>query len=340
MTSPFRSARLDGSLTRRRFLYGSGAAATMMLLGGRFGRAQEPGAPSETPVAPQSATPETATDGAPRFTFAMASDSHIGAAKKTSKYTQQWATTVEEINEFHPAFTLFLGDLVDFGEKPEHHAHYATWMETAKKLTAPWLAVPGNHDPVEVFQKYIAKETDAVHDHQGLLRAITFHDAQPNPKHDATATPAQIEWLDRAISEAPGSGKNVILASHVVFHKNGPPDRAWYMKEGRTEFEVLLKKHQSRIFAMFTGHYHNGLRGWNDLGIHEVMMPAVCYNLVRIKGKSIPEAIQEWTEKGGGFVLPEFRPGWIQAEVYVDRMVLKYKPLGAVSDAQKVLANA
>lgn len=295
------------SLTRRQFLHGTGAAAALVLLGGRFGRAQEA--------------------AGPRFTFALASDTHIGKGS----FTRQWEQAVGEINDYHPSFLLFLGDLVDQGEKPENQVHYPTWVEAAKKLQAPWVCVPGNHDPVALFQEHVRKETDSVFDWQDQVRVIAFHDAQPNPGHMGSVTPAQVEWIDRMIASAPGRGKNVLLASHVVFHKNGHPDRGWYVTEGRAAFEAVLRKHASRIFAMFTGHYHNGIRGWDDLGIHEVMMPAVSYNQARHKD---PKA---WEEQGGGFVLPEFTPGWVQAEVWPDRILLKYKPLGATSEAQKSL---
>lgn len=312
----------------------------LTLLGGRFARAQDPSAtPPASTEAPPGTAPVTAppaSQEAPLFTFAMASDSHIGNDKKTGKFLRQWEQAVDEIKAYDPAFVLFLGDLVDSGQVPENQQHYPTWLTLAKKLEKPLVCVPGNHDPVEMFTQHIQKETDTVHDHKDHLRVIAFHDAQLNPKHDGTITPAQIAWMDKMIAEAPGSGKNVILASHVVFHKNLPPDRAWYVKEGREAFEALVKKHQSRLFAMYSGHFHNGIRGWDDLGIHEVMMPATCYNQKRFKGEIT--TLQQWIEKGGGFVLDEFRPGWVQTEVYPNRMILKYKPLGATSDAQKLLS--
>jgi len=141
-----------------------------------------------------------------------------------------------------------------------------------------------------------------------------------------TGASAQIE---EQIKSAPGKGKNVILLAHVVFHEAKNPDQDWYIKEGREGFSKLLSTYQDRIYAMFSGHHHIGLRGWGDnFGIHEVIIPAVSWNKLR------------GSEVNGGYNLPEERRGWVQAFVTAEKVVLKYKPLNAEVKESKELQTA
>src|SRR5437588_507209 len=73
----------------------------------------------------------------------------------------------------------------------------------------------------------------------------------------------------------------LLLCAHVPVHTNLNPDRGWYVKpeNGQTEFYQIIKKHESRVLALFHGHFHNGLRGWDDHAlVHEVVFPSALYN--------------------------------------------------------------
>jgi hypothetical protein len=262
-------------------------------------------------------------DAAPDFTFALFTDTHLG--KPGGDYVKRMADAVAEINASPAAFTVFCGDLVDRGEDPSSQKLYPKWVELAKGLKNEWRAVPGNHDPVAQFQKHVKPETEAALDFKGY-RVLTFADAEPNPGHLGVVTEDQIKWLQARLDEA--KDKRVILAAHVIYHENKSPDVGWYIKApaSREPFGKLLAANK-QIVAFFGGHLHCGMRGWSDTahGIHEVVLPCVSYNNDRK------------LDKAPGFAVKEFRPAWVRVDVFGDKLVLNYKPVGAAAALAKEL---
>jgi 3',5'-cyclic AMP phosphodiesterase CpdA len=248
----------------------------------------------------------------PEFSFALITDTHLG--RRGVNWEGQMRRSVEEVNRSAAELCLFCGDLVDCGEKPENEKHYPVWLEIAKGLKAPYVAVPGNHDPVEMFRKHIHKETDTSHLHKGF-RFVCFRDAEPNPGHDGIITPEQLQWLKRELAEADRKSQRVILMAHVIFHHNQHPDIGWYIKQGREEFAKLLAANK-QVLAFFAGHFHCGLRGWDDThGVQEVVLPANSWNANR------------GLQKAPGYALQEFRPGWTLVDVYADKLLVHYRPV-------------
>ena len=259
----------------------------------------------------------------PDFSFALVTDTHLG--KPGADYVKRLRQTVEEINASPAEFTVFCGDLVDSGETESRQKLYPEWVEVAKGLKKEFTAVPGNHDPIEMFKKHIRKESEGALEFKNY-RILTFADAEPNPGHMGVVTPEQLTWLKDRLEEAKKKEQRVILAAHVIYHENKAPDIGWYIKQGREEFGKLLQANK-QIVAFFGGHLHCGMRGWSDTfhGIHEVILPCVSYNNDRK------------LDKAPGFALKEFRPAWVRADVFADKIVLKYKPVGADIAAEKEL---
>lgn len=261
----------------------------------------------------------------PSFSFALITDTHLG--KPGADYVKRMHTAVTEINAAPCEFTVFCGDLVDRGEVDANQKLYPQWLEIARGLKREFTAVPGNHDPVAQFTRHIRKETDSILEHKGY-RIIAFADAEPNPGHLGVVTESQLTWLAARLVEAQKKDQRVILVAHVVHHANQHPDVGWYIKEKsiRAAFGKLLTAHKN-IVAFFAGHFHCGMRGWHDTahGIHEVILPCVSYNNDRK------------LEKAPGFAVREFRPGWVQVDVFADKLTLNYKPVGAAVAATKDL---
>jgi hypothetical protein len=157
-------------------------------------------------------------------------------------------------------------------------------------------------------------------------RFLTFADAEVNPGHLGVVTPEQIKWLESQLTEAKKKDQRVVLVAHVIYHENKNPDVGWYIKTGRAEFGKLLQANK-QIVAFFAGHFHCGMRGWDDTyhGIHEIILPCLSYNRDRM------------LDKAPGFAIKEIRPAWVQVDVYDRRLVLKYKPVGAEIAAEKEL---
>jgi Icc-related predicted phosphoesterase len=251
----------------------------------------------------------------PAFSFALVTDTHLG--KPGADYVKRMRQAVEEINAAPAEFTIFCGDLVDNGQQEERQKLYPTWLEIAKSLNKDWRAVPGNHDPAEMFKKHINKSTENELEFKNW-RFITFADAEPNPGHMGVVTPEQLTWLRDRLKDADKKKQRVVLCAHVIYHENKSPDVGWYIKTGRAEFGKVLEANE-HITAMFGGHLHCGMRGWSDTfhGIHEVILPCVSYNNDRK------------LDKAPGFAVKEFRPAWVLVEVFEKKLILKYKPVGA-----------
>jgi len=288
------------SVTRRRFL-ASGAAA----LGSCWGVARA-----------------GAAEGRAQFTFALVSDTHLG--RKGSLSPAKWMReAVGEINASPAEMTVFLGDLVDTGAK--NAALYPEWVKIARGLKKPWHAVPGNHDPGELFRKHVRPTMDYVVDHKGI-RFVCFQDTRTD-SHLGTVTPEQLEWLAAQVDDAAAKKLRVILCSHITAHPNKHADTGWWVRTGGKELGEMLVAKRRTVVAFFAGHFHCGLRGWGDRsGVHEVVVPSTCWN--RDRG----------LRKAPGFALDEFRRGYVLVEVHADRLVLRCKPIGAEPSAAKALA--
>jgi len=260
----------------------------------------------------------------PVFSFALVADTHLGCQRGAMARVMERA--IDEINASPAEFTLFVGDLVNAGTKPENETFYPQWLEIVKRLKNPFHAVPGNHDPPDIFTKHIQPKTDTTFDHKGY-RFICFNDTRTD-SHLGFVTPEQLAWIRGLVEDAAEKGLRVILVAHVIYHKNLHPDVGWWIRDpnGGKEFGALLREKGGTVVAFFAAHFHCGMRGWDDTaGIHEVVIPALAYNSNRR------------LEKAPGWALDDFRPGYAIADVYADALVLKYKPLGGPVKASKRL---
>lgn len=261
------------------------------------------------------------TANKPLFTFALATDTHLGRQAGDEERLQQLVT---EINRSDAQFTLFCGDLVDNGQVEGNEKRYPIWKEIVKGLEEDFYAVPGNHDPDALFLKHVAESTDFVVEHKDI-RFVCFRNAEPNPGHDGIVTADQLKWLQARVEEADQKEQRVVLVSHVAYHENKHPDVGWYLKKGREEFGKLLTANK-QIVASVTGHFHCGLRGWDDTAkIQEVVLPSASWNADR------------GLERAPGYSLKEFRAGWVLAEMYANQLVLHYRPFGGEATASKEL---
>ncbi|NUQ66604.1 MAG: metallophosphoesterase [Pirellulales bacterium] len=246
--------------------------------------------------------------GNPEFAFAFVTDTHLGRSPSEEKTLPR---LVDAINRSPAVLTLFGGDLVDNGQEPGHDRRYPAWKEIVKGLKKDWYAVAGNHDPDELFCKHVQAETDFSVEQEGV-RFVCFRDAQPNPGHDGLVTPEQLRWLQDQCDSAGRKGQRVILVAHVIYHENKHPDVGWYVKEGRAAFAMLLRANP-HVVAFLAGHFHCGLRGWDDtFGVQEVVLPSASWNQNR------------GLDKAPGYSVNEFRLGYVLSEVYRDRLRLHY----------------
>lgn len=259
----------------------------------------------------------------PEFEFLVVTDTHLGYKEKTGA-ERQWEKTAAELATARGEFILHLGDIVDRGQE----AQYSIYRRIRDTIGKPVHEIPGNHDPLDLFEKHLEVTPDRVIDHGGV-RFILIGNARRD-SHDGFFTSEQIVWLETRCREAAEQDLWIVIATHVPVHANRPPDRAWYVKpENRqAEFYAVLDGFRGRVLALFHGHFHNGIRGWDDRApLHEVLFPSALYNLDRgLEAKGAP-----------GYNLAEFRPGYVAATFAEGRLTLSYCPVGEVSEVEKTL---
>lgn len=259
-----------------------------------------------------------AADRLEEFSFIIVSDTHLGRNDNESA-EKQWKQAVAEIATARGDFVLHLGDVVDSARE----AQYPIYAETRKALKKPIHEIPGNHDAPDLFEKHVRTPIDTVFDHSGV-RFLLFNNAHRD-SHNGFITAKQIDWLETKCREAADKDLKLVACCHVPAHKNTNPDRAWYVQpaDGQTDFYKVIDKFADRFLVCLHGHFHNGIRGWRDRGtLVEVLCPSICYN----QDRKLEAAIKE--KKAGGFVVEEFRPGYVLATLGKGKFSMKYKPLG------------
>lgn len=287
---------------RRRFLF---ATATVI---------------SGTTAIPLGLATETRT-AFPALKMIIVSDTHLGY-RDQDHATSQWEKTVTQINQLPADMILHLGDIVDGGREEK----YPVYLQARKKLDKPIYEIPGNHDPHALFQKYIRPSIDTVVELQ-WLRILLLGNARPE-SHDGFLSSDQLSWLESQFQAAEQDQKYLLVGMHVPAHTNRHPDRGWHIKPGfgQTEFYELTKRYAKRILGLLHGHFHNGVRGWQDqAGLQEIVFPSALYNQDRkLAAQSAP-----------GYNLPEFRPGVTLLTLDAHQMHLQYQPLGWAASVEK-----
>ncbi|MCA9121134.1 MAG: metallophosphoesterase [Planctomycetaceae bacterium] len=248
------------------------------------------------------------------LSFVVVTDTHLGYRNQESA-AKLWHKTALEINDAPGELVLHLGDIVDGGREEQ----YPIYLETRGLINKRVHEVGGNHDPEDLFRKYIREEVSTVVEHS-WLRFLLVNNARRD-SHDGFLLPEQLYWLRSRCEEAVRDDQLVCICMHVPAHWNRHPDRAWYVKpgSGHKEFGELLDRFKDQLVLVAHGHFHNGIRGWNDrYGVHEICFPSALYNQNRgLEEKAAP-----------GFNPGEFRAGYTLVTIREGTMRLRYKPIG------------
>ncbi len=249
----------------------------------------------------------------PPLSFIVVTDTHLGYRDK-EQAAKQWKQTAAEIAKAKGDWVLHLGDVVDGGRESQ----YPLYVATRDTIGKPVHEIPGNHDPQPLFTKYIRQTIDTVVDHD-WLRFLLLNNSRTD-SHDGFLSDEQIGWIDQQLDDAAKQGMYAALCLHVPVHKNLHPDRAWYVKpaNGQTKLYETVNKHKDRVLAFMHGHFHNGIRGWDDHApVHEICFPSALYNLDRGLER----------QKAPGYNVNEFRPGFTLVTIEDGIMKLTYNPL-------------
>lgn len=267
-----------------------------------------------------------ASPAVPEFSFVVVSDTHLGRDDREDAAVL-WKKTAGEIEKTAGDFVLHLGDVVDAGREPQ----YAVYKYIRKTITKPVYEIPGNHDRPEHFARHIREAVDTHFDHRGV-RFLLLNDSRYGDI-DGYLTENQLRWLGRQMDDAASRGLWMVLCLHVTAHDNRLPEAGAFMKPagGQKELYGFVDRHRARVLAMLHGHFHCGLRGWNDRApVQEIVFPSALYNRNQLLTQM----------KAPGYNLPEFRPGFTTVTFNKDGMALRYKPVGVDAAATKDLPIA
>jgi len=256
-----------------------------------------------------------------RMRFIVIADTHLGR-RDNDQAERQWRKTAAELKAAPGDFIIHLGDVVDRGRV----AQYPIYRRIRDGIGKPVHEIPGNHDPRALFEKHLEKPADRFFV-RGRIRFVLLNNAHSD-SHDGFITEKQLAWIETQCSKAQTQSQFIIFCLHVPVHANKHPDRGWYVKpqNGQKSFYEICRQYRDRVVATFHGHFHNGIRGWDDHGsLHEIIFPSALYNLNR--------RLEE--QKAPGYNLNEFRPGYTLVELEGRKMSLKYKPTEAKATAEK-----
>jgi predicted phosphodiesterase len=248
-------------------------------------------------------------------------DTHLGY-KSSEAAEQLWKQTAAEVAAIDAGLVLHLGDLVDRGQEPL----YPRYLEHRRQIEMPVHEIPGNHDPHELFEKYIRKPIDTVVDHE-WLRLLLLNNSRTD-SHDGFLSSEQLTWIESQLVDAAKHDLLAIVCMHVPAHANKHPDRGWHIKpeHGQGKLYAALARHSGRVLALFHGHFHNGLRGWEDAvptseeakPVHELCFPSALYN----QDRRLTE------QQAPGFNVSEFRPAYCVVTLGNGKMQIQLRVAG------------
>jgi Icc-related predicted phosphoesterase len=227
------------------------------------------------------------------FRFAGVGDPQLGFTDyDTDKI--KFGLAVDQINRAGVDLSVILGDMVHFNDKVEAYEDLAS---LAAGLDSPPYYIRGNHDRLDLYQKYFSEKSDFSVVHKGLRFVVV--DAIGN---QVGLSEQQLAFIETEFSAASKAVEEIILCLHVSPWQNNKKGAATYNQigEGRDQLRALMEQH--KVLLCLSGHYHTGL--WH--GLEEETHYLVLGGTATV---------------GGGAL------GWCLFDVYPDRIVMHQKPL-------------
>ncbi len=191
------------------------------------------------------------------------------------------------INRFNrwikPDLTIICGDFVDGNDSEIAKLWLGKLQQLLGKLTCPYIAVRGNHDPSAEYFYDVFERKDQI-DIAGI-RFLTFDDKE-EPMFCASRTDEQIERFKNARACFNGP---IVSVQHVPIVPPGMSECP-YVYTNSEQIIAAMKKY--KIFMSVSGHYHNGLGHIQCDGMNFITAPAVSaspfkYMLVEIDGEKV-----------------------------------------------------
>ena len=168
--------------------------------------------------------------------------------------------------EHHPDLAICAGDLVN---EPERADLLPEVVRHLKRLRAPLIVIPGNHDPSSAeFYRHVPRPPVFL-DLDGI-RFIPFTDDPERPGWNAARTPEEIERMIRTASAFPGPS---VLIQHVPLYRPGTSKVRFNYEYAET---ILDAMRDSGVRLTISGHYHEGMEPVSDGRVTALAAPALC----------------------------------------------------------------
>lgn len=206
------------------------------------------------------------TSASPTLRLIQLSDLHLVEEGKLLRKVMDTSTRMREaldqVLAFNPAAIIVSGDI---GQR-NHHVHddaAAYFGHFQDQLGIPFIAVGGNHDPINsvgaVFNPgKIASGPelcDTVHDVQGLR--IIGLDSHGVGRHYGHLTDDQRQWLAQVLAE-PADHGTLLVTHHPPIPSTTLSQRGSGLQEPDKLYEVIR---DTDVRGILTGHYHHQIAG-------------------------------------------------------------------------------
>lgn len=246
------------------------------------------------------------------------SDLHFGEAGARGE-----EELLHAVASLEPDLVAISGDLTHAGRARE----FAEAARFVRRLPAPWLAVPGNHDvpahnllerfffPTRRFRRFMGPTRTPVHVSEGL-RALGLNTARPwdlswNWSHGRLSR-RQIRVIGRALAGSPTDGARILVVHHPFF----VPDRMPAFRAIANGSAALAALVAARVEIVLAGHLHRGFwkvhRAAMEGGARSVLVVQAstalsgrtrdepnAFNHLRIDGDSL--RLTPWLRNDSGF---------------------------------------
>jgi hypothetical protein len=262
----------------------------------------------------QSGTISPASGSGDRFSFAMLADPQVSAENnRGSVCVNAQETTAQIANELnaskqHPAFVVWLGDLVNVFEPKS----VDNFRRLAKQFHTPNILLHGNHDTRPPYAGYakLQKELTGVASPFYSFDAGKWHfvftpcNLDGNSPEQKAIEKKLLEWLEKDL--ATHKDRPTIVFNHLHFMPQGLSQTEFYQQPLALRKKMLeVMTRHGNVKYYFNGHVHNGIQtaekvAWAYKGIQFFTVPTIIQP--RPYGEEYP-AFKDGIERGGYYVL-------------------------------------
>lgn len=237
------------------------------------------------------------------------SDLHFGREDK-----QVLEGLIRDLNAKKPSLVVVSGDLTQRALRRQFSAARAF----LKRITAPILVVPGNHDipffditrrfllPLQRYKYFISKDVNPVY-RDKELSVIGINSARSLAVQNGTISKKQLNAMRETCLAFPPSAFRIVVTHHAFIK---PPDSK-RKKTIRGALRALLAMEASDIDLVLAGHFHRSVskdarRLYPQLKRQIVIAQAGtaiskrlkrernAYNLISISRENLKVQIREW----------------------------------------------